>query len=80
LSENRTGFLGDQAQENPDFDEQPDRAPEGMEEPLPAMRKLDAETVFLTSRLPHFPHFIVSPEVRDTSASKCALHSLQTYS
>lgn len=80
MSENRTGFLGDQAQENPDFDEQPDSAPEGMEEPLPAMRKLDAEMVFLTSRLPHFSHFIVSPEVRDTRASKCVLQSLQTYS
>ncbi len=76
---NRTGFY-DQAQENPDFDEHPESAPEGMDDPPLLMRKLEAETVFLTFRLSHFLHLIVSAEDKDTSASKCSLQSLQTYS
>jgi hypothetical protein len=79
MRKNPTGFY-DQAQENPDFAEQPESAPEGMDDPLPAMRKLEAETVFLTFRLPHFLHLMVSAAVKDTRVSKCALQSVQTYS
>jgi len=76
---NHTGFYV-QAQENPDLEEQPERAPEGMVDPPLFMRKLEADMVFLTFRLSHFLHLIVSAEDKETSASKCALQSLQTYS
>ena len=41
------------AQEKPDFDEQPERAPLGMDGRPEPIRKLDEEIVFLTSRLWH---------------------------
>lgn len=62
------------------MDEHPERAPDGIEDPPLLMRKLEADTVFLTSRLPHFLHLMASAEERETRASKWALHSLQTYS
>jgi len=69
-----------QAQEKPDFDEHPESAPVGMEVPPCPMRKLAAEIVFVTFRLPHFLHLIVSVAVEVVSTSKCSLQSLQTYS
>ena len=79
MLKNRTGFYY-HAQENPDFEEQPESAPEGMDDLPLFMRKLEVEMVFLTFRLAHFLHLTVSAEDKDTSASKCALQSLQTYS
>jgi hypothetical protein len=76
----RTG-RHDYAQEKPDLDEHPDRAPLGMAGPPDPIRKLEAEMVFVTSRLPHSGHFTVSvvpDEVVRTS--KCFLQSRQTYS
>ncbi len=69
------------AQENPDFDEQPERAPLGMDGRPEPIRKLDEEIVFLTSRLWHCGHLTVSVTPDDVvSTSKCFLQSLQTYS
>ena len=79
MMKNRTGFYI-HAQENPDFAEQPESAPDGMVDPPPVMRKLEAEMVFMTFRLSHFLHLIDSAEDKDTRASKCSLQSLQTYS
>ena len=79
MIKNRTGFY-DHAQENPDLEEQPERAPEGMDDPPLFIRKLEEDMVFLTFKLSHFLHLIVSAEDKDTSASKCSLQSLQTYS
>jgi len=74
------GFDCGQAQEKPDFDEQPESAPEGIEDRPEPMRRLAADTVFLTCTLLHFGQETVSGEVVDMSTSKCSLHSLQTYS
>ena len=63
------GFL-DQAQENPDLEEQPESAPEGMDVPPCPIRKLEAEMVFFTFKLPHFLHLTVSPSEEVTSTSK----------
>jgi hypothetical protein len=68
------------AQEKPDFDEHPESAPLGMEVPPLPMRKLEAEMVFATFRLPHFVHLIISLDDEVVSTSKCSLQSLQTYS
>ena len=70
-----------QAQENPDFVEQPESAPEGMELEPEEIRKLEAEMVFFTMLLPHFGQVTsaeVSVEVR--MASNKFLHSWQRYS
>ena len=69
------------AQENPDFDEQPERAPDGMEGWPDPIRKLDEEMVLVTSRLWHAGHLTVSVTLDEVvSTSKCFLQSLQTYS
>jgi hypothetical protein len=72
---------GNYAQENPDLDEQPERAPEGMVgRPVP-IRKLDVEMVLVTSKLLHFGHLTVSVDPEEVvSTSKWFLQSLQTYS
>ena len=76
-----TGSLLLYAQEKPDFEEQPDRAPDGIEGRAEPMRKLDDEMVFLTSRLLHSGHLTVSVVFEDVvRTSKCFLQSLQTYS
>jgi hypothetical protein len=70
-----------QAQENPDFVEQPESAPEGMALEPDDIRKLEAEMVFLTVLLPHFGQTTsaeVSAEVR--MVSNRDLHSWQRYS
>ena len=78
---NLTGSLLFYAQEKPDFEEQPDRAPDGIEGRAEPMRKLDDEMVFLTSRLLHSGHLTVSVVFEDVvRTSKCFLQSLQTYS
>jgi hypothetical protein len=76
------GPAGDQPQENPDLEEQPDRAPAGIEERPEEIRKLEAEMVFLTLRLPHLLHSISCPaaEALPISTSKFALQSLHLYS
>ena len=69
------------AQENPDFDEHPDSAPEGIEDFPEPILKFDVEMVFATFRLLHLGHLTVldvSAEVVNTS--KCSLQSRQTYS
>jgi hypothetical protein len=69
------------AQEKPDFVEQPESAPEGMEFEPDDIRKLEAEMVFFTALLPHFGQVTsaaVSVEVR--MASNRFLQSWQRYS
>ena len=69
------------AQENPDFVEQPESAPEGMELEPEEIRKLEADMVFFTMLLPHFGQVTsaeASVEVR--IASNKFLHSWQRYS
>ncbi len=70
-----------QAQENPDFVEQPESAPEGMELEPEEIRKLEAEMVFFTTLLPHLGQ-TVSPavSVEVTMVSNRDLHSWQRYS
>jgi len=70
------------AQEKPDLEEQPDRAPAGTEDRrLEPILKLELEMVFVTSKLRHCGHLTVSftPE-EVVSTSKWFLQSLQTYS
>ena len=75
------GFLMCYAQEKPDFDEQPESAPDGMVGRPEPILKLDEEIVFFTSRLLHSGHLTVSVDPDDfVSTSKCFLQSLQTYS
>jgi len=75
------GLPGDHAHENPDFEEQPERAPDGMADRPEPILKLEVEIVFLTSRLLHSGHLTVSVTPEDVvSTSKCFLQSLQTYS
>jgi hypothetical protein len=75
------GPAGDQPQEKPDLVEQPDKAPAGIDELPDEIRKLAAEMVFLTFRLPHLPHS-TSMSLADEliSTSKFALQSLHLYS
>ena len=75
------GSAVDQAQEKPDLVEQPDKAPAGIDERPDEIRKLEAEMVFLTLRLPHLLHSI-SLSLADelVSTSKFALQSLHLYS
>jgi len=69
------------AQEKPDLDEHPDSAPLGMVGLPEPIRKLEAEMVLATSRLPHSGHFTVSVAPEDVvRTSKCFLQSRQTYS
>jgi hypothetical protein len=68
------------AHEKPDFEEQPERAPEGIDAPPWFMRKLAAEMVFFTLTLAHCGHLIISRELIETNSSKWDLQSLQTYS
>jgi hypothetical protein len=70
-----------QAQEKPDFVEQPESAPEGMELEPEEIRKLEAEMVFFTAPLPHFGQTIsMAVSVAVTMASNAPLHSWQRYS
>ena len=75
------GSAVDQSQEKPDLVEQPDKAPAGIDERPDEIRKLEAEMVFLTLRLPHLLHSI-SLSLADelVSTSKFALQSLHLYS
>ena len=62
----RSGY----AQENPDLDEQPDKAPLGIEGLPDPIWKWLAEMVLVTSRLLHLGHFTISEtcaEVVNTS-------------
>ncbi len=69
------------AQEKPDFVEQPESAPEGMELEPEAIRKLEAEMVFFTTLLPHFGQAAsLAASVEVTMVSNRALHSWQRYS
>lgn len=75
------GSAADQAQEKPVFDEQPDRAPLGIEEWPDEIRKLEAEMVFLTFRLPHLLHSTALPcSLALVITSKLALQSRHLYS
>ena len=70
-----------QAQENPDLEEQPESAPDGMDGRPEPMRKLDEEMVFFSSRLLHAGHLTISADPEEVvSTSKCFLQSLQRYS
>jgi hypothetical protein len=63
------------------LEEQPDKAPAGIDERPEEIRKLEAESVFLTLRLPHLLHSIflsLSDEL--VSTSKFVLQSLHLYS
>ena len=62
----------DQAQEKPDLQEPPDRAPAGAEDVFPdEILKLEAEIVFLTLLLPHLLHSTLSISVDEVvSTSK----------
>ena len=69
------------AQEKPDLDEHLDSAPLGMVGLPDPIRKLEAEMVLVTSRLPHSGHFTVSVAPEEVvRTSKCFLQSRQTYS
>ncbi len=77
----RTGPFQLYAQENPDLEEQPERAPEGIDDDPPETRKLVAEIVFFTFRLPHSLHLTMSALEADVvRTSKCFLQSLHVYS
>mgnify|MGYP001120440893 CR=1 FL=1 len=66
-----------QAQENPDLVEQPDKAPEGIDDLPEEIRKLEAEMVFLIFAPPHLLHFTsFSSSALLTIISKTALQSL----
>ena len=70
-----------QAQEKPDFVEQPESAPEGMELEPEEIRKLEAEMVFFTTLLPHFGQIGSGPVSEEvTMVSNRDLHSWQRYS
>jgi hypothetical protein len=70
-----------QAQEKPDFEEQPERAPAGLSPELPDNRLAKVENCFSTFLLPHLLHFTLSASAaEDTKVSKIVLHSLQLYS
>jgi hypothetical protein len=70
-----------QAQENPDFVEQPESAPEGMELEPEDMRKLEAEMVFFTTLLPHLGQTTSGAgSVEVTMVSNSPLQSWQRYS
>jgi hypothetical protein len=59
-----------QPQEKGDLEEQPDRAPEGIDDEPELIRKLEAEMVFRTLPLPHLAHLTSwqsLPEVEITS-------------
>jgi hypothetical protein len=71
----------DQPQEKPGLAEQPDKAPAGVAELPDEIRKLAAEMVFLTLRLPHLLHTTSSLLAAElVSTSKLALQSLHLYS
>lgn len=70
-----------QAQENPDFVEQPESAPEGMELEPEDIRKLEAEMVFFTMLLEHAGQTTSAEASADvTMVSNSFLHSWQRYS
>lgn len=70
-----------QAQEKPDLVAQPESAPAGMALEPEAIRKLEAEMIFLPLRLEHFGQLTsVAFSVEVTMASNSALHSWQRYS
>jgi len=72
---------GNQAQENPDLEEQPERAPAGAPLLLPVMRLENEEICFITFLLLHFLHTTVSASVVDeTKISKTFSQSLHRYS
>ena len=75
------GLSGGYAQEKPEFDGQPDGAPQGMDEPPELILKLVEDIVFFTSKLWHSGHLtvFVSPD-EVLSTSKGFVQSVQTYS
>jgi hypothetical protein len=63
------------------LDEHPERAPEGIAEPPELIRKLAAEMVFLTLRLPHLGQLIsVVAQAEVEISSKRFRQSSQRYS
>ena len=76
-----TRLPGYQAQEKPDFDEQPDRAPAGAPLELPDKRLAKVDICFSTFLLSHFLHTTLSAsEMDETKVSKTVSQSLQRYS
>jgi hypothetical protein len=70
-----------QAQENPDLEEQPEKAPAGLSPELPDNRLAKVENCFSTFLPPHLLHSTLSASAaEDTKVSKIVLHSLQRYS
>jgi len=70
-----------QAQENPDLEEQPEKAPAGLSLELPDNRLAKVENCFSTFLLPHLLHSTLSASAaEETKVSKIVLHSLQRYS
>lgn len=69
------------AQENPDLDEQPDKAPAGALLELPDKRLEKVEICFTTFLLLHFLHSTLSAsEIDETKVSNTFSQSLQRYS
>jgi hypothetical protein len=69
------------AQEKPDLDEQPERAPAGASLELPDKRLENVEICFSTFLLLHFLQMILSAsEVDVTKVSKTVSQSLHLYS
>jgi len=72
---------GCHAQENPDLEEQPERAPAGAPLVLPDIRLAKVEICFSTFLLLHFLQTTLSAsEIDETNVSKTVSHSLQRYS
>jgi len=72
---------GCHAQEKPDLDEQPDRAPAGAALELPVKRLAKVEICFSTFLLSHFLQTTLSAsEMDETKVSKTVSQSLQRYS
>lgn len=75
-----TGFA-DQAQENPDLEEQPERAPSGAPLVLPAIRLEKDEICLIIFLLLHFLQTTSSASDTElTKISKIVLQSLHRYS
>jgi len=69
------------AQEKPDLDEQPERAPAGAPLELPDKRLENVEICFSTFLLSHFLQMTLSAsEVDETKVSKTVSQSLHRYS
>jgi hypothetical protein len=69
------------AQEKPDLDEQPERAPAGAPPVLPDNRLAKVDICFSTFLLWHFLHTTLSAsEIDETKVSKTVSHFLHRYS